>query len=430
MAKPISSVRREEVVQAYLSRKALDPGTSYEAVAAEFGVSRASLNRWLQRLRGEGTVERVVRRRNGPLRLLSGAQSEALARWAVANPTLRLWELRAYMEQEHQVKVSEGTLRRELNRHGIGKRRLTKLTRAAASPAEAVEERRYKAKHRRKVPPKPHRNSYPSDFTDAEWSAVEPLWREHARSFPEKHSLRDVVEALRYLGATGCPWQYLPNDFPPQTTVRHWFDAWHRDGTISRVNDALRRLLRRRAGREETPSVLIIDSLSVKTREGGEARGYDGGKKVSGRKRHIAVDTMGFPWLIAIHGAGVQDRDGIDLVVPHDIRERLPRLQRILADAGYQGRAEHRTLARTGIPLEIVRRRGDATTGEWGEKTRPPDALVSGFQVLPKRWIVERSHAWANRRRRLSGDNERTVGAAESWLELAFQHIMTARMVP
>lgn len=427
MPKAIPEDQRREVVEAYLSRKASDPSTSYASVAAEFGVGEASVSRWLRRYREDGTVGVRSPRRNASRRKLSQDLADAMAAWVLSNPAKRLWEIREYVERELGVVVSEPTIRRELNRKNIGKRRLTKLARVAEESGTSDTQRRYDKSHRRTPPHKPQRRSYPSDFTDVEWAAIEPIWREHARSFPQNHALRDVVEALRYLGAAGCPWRYLPNDFPPHQTVRRWFDCWHRDGTVKRVNDAIRRLLRRSAGREETPSLLIIDSLSIKTHEGGEERGYDGGKKVSGRKRHIAVDTLGWPWLCAVHSASLQDRDGIDRVIPDDIRERLPRLEKILADAGYQGRAEHRTRQRTGVPLEIARRRGDSTTGEWASKAGPAPTRPAGFKVIPKRWIVERSLAWCTRRRRMARDYERTIAAAEAWMALAFQHTMVAR---
>jgi putative transposase len=427
MPRATSANERKQVVEAYLARKASDKSTTYEMVAEEFGVAPASLNRWLRLARETGTVEPRRRKQRVLGRRLTREQADAMAAWVQSNPTTRLWEVCVRMEQEHGVSLSEATVRRELHARNIHMRRLPKLAPDAGSPDPPGDARRYTRRHRRQPEDKPHRRSYPSDLTDAEWTQVEPLWREHARSVPAAHAVRDVIDAIRYLAAAGCPWRYLPNDFPPHTTVRRWFDQWHRDGTFDRVNDALRRLLRRRAGREDTPSVLIIDSLSTKSAEGGEARGYDGGKKVSGRKRHIAVDTEGWPWLMVVHGAGLQDRDGIDLLIPDAVKTMLPRLKTIIADAGYQGRAERKTLERTGVPVQIVRRRGDTTNGEWGGPEGPAPAPVPRFQVLPKRWIVERSLAWCSRRRRLARDYERSVHAANAWLKVAFQHTMTAR---
>lgn len=167
----------------------------------------------------------------------------------------------------------------------------------------------------------------------------------------------------------------------------------------------------------------------MKSAEGGEEIGYDGGKKVRGRKRHIAVDTLGLPWFVAVHRANLADRDGLDLVIPDDVRARLPRLKLIYADAGYQGQCERRTLARTGVPLVIVRRRGDTTNGEWASRDGAAPVMSTAFRVLAKRWIVERSHAWSSRRRRMGRDHERTLSASEAWLNLSFNHILVARSV-
>lgn len=428
MGAPIDTKKRNEVVADYLRRKAENPKTSYADVAADHGVGRASLNRWLRQWREEKDLAPKTPVRRGAQPKLTSEQGDAVAEWAKRHPGSRLWEVVDYIEATFGVRVGETTARRILHQRNVGKRRLTKLQASRKASEEDGAERRYTDAHRRKPEPHSGRRAYPSDFTHAEWQAIEPVWREHARAVPRDHELRDVVEALRYIGATGMPWRYLPHDFPPHGTVRRWFDTWTRDGTITRVNDAIRRSLRRRAGRHETPSVLIIDSLSVKSHEGGEDIGYDGGKKVRGRKRHIAVDTLGLPWLTAVHSAHVQDRDGIDQVVPSDIKERLPRLEKILADAGYQGRCEKRTLARTGVPIEIVRRRGDNTNGEWASLTGPAPTMTRGFKVLPKRWIVERSLAWGTRRRRLARDFERTTAASHAWLELSFQHVMVARL--
>jgi putative transposase len=419
--------KRRQVVETYLARKTMDRSTTYELIAAELGVSPASLNRWLRQMRESGTIApKAVGSRVNRRKLLA-EQADAVAAWVLANPTKRLWEVREHVQSEYGIAVSEGTIRRVLFSRNISKRRLTEFPRGSEDATPSGTPRRYTKRHRRRAEAKPHRQAYPSDLADAEWTQVEPLWKEFARSVPEAHTVREIVDAIRYLNAAGCPWRYLPNDFPPHTTVRRWFDEWQRDGTFERVNDALRRLLRRRAGHEETPSVLIVDSLSIKSHEGGEARGYDGGKKISGRKRHIAVDTEGWPWFSVVHSAGIQDRDGIDLLIPDDVKQQLPRLQKILADAGYQGRAEQKTAERTGVPLAIVRRRGDTTNGEWADRDGPAPKHTTGFQVLPKRWIVERSLAWANRRRRLARDYERTTLAANAWLNLAFQYTMTAR---
>lgn len=427
MVTKVDSAKREAAVQAYLARKKAGLPTSYAEISAEFGVGVASLNRWLRTFRAEGHVESPKPIRSGFAPMFTDEHLLVLKAWVLDNPTARAREMADFAAQSLGLQASESTIRRALAACGLSTKHLKKI-KASTDEPRPRQTFRYNERHRRNPEDKPHRRSYPSDFTEAEWAAVEPLWMAQAVAKPTSHSVREILEAIRYIAASGCPWRYLPHDFPPHTTVRRWFDTWNRAGTLAHVNGELRRLLRRRSHRDETPSLIIVDSQSVKSREGGTDRGYDGGKKVAGRKRHIAVDTEGFIWCLDVHAASIQDRDGIDRVVPDDVKCELPRLTNILVDAGYQGRAEKRTVERTGVPVKVARRRGDTTNGEWTEKQSDVQQIESGFRVVPKRWIVERSLAWCNRRRRLAIDYERRAAVACSWMSYAIQHIMVARM--
>jgi transposase len=250
------------------------------------------------------------------------------------------------------------------------------------------------------------------------WAVLAPLMpvrdqRKGGR--PRKWDDRLILDSIFYVLRSGCPWRMMPRDLAPPDAAHRWFTAWRRDGTWDRIHDELRRRLRVQAGRDPKPSAAVLDSQTIKSSEGGQARGFDMGKRTTGRKRHLVVDTMGLLLVVMVTSASVNDRPGGRAVLTR-LAEAFRSVALVWADGGYANSLDSTLLtwarAQLGLVLEIVKRSDD----------------VKGFKVLPRRWVVERTFGWLVRNRRLARDYERLTANSEAMIKIAMIRLMTRRI--
>lgn len=364
-----------------------------------------------------------IKGRPGRKALMSAEHGAVLEAIAGELPRSSMDELTREFTRRSGLAVCSATVRAALRRAGITRMRPTRkpAERAAVQGGKPLRVG-YTTKHRRQD----GASGMNTDLTDAEWALVADLFeRRGGRGAPPTHQRRHVLNACFYVVRTGCAWRLLPKSFAPWRAVYSAFRGWARAGTFELVHDRLRQQWRDRIGRAPEPTAAIIDAQSTRSTAQGGDTGFDAGKKVKGRKRHLVVDTLGLLLAVTVTAASVQDRDGAAPVVAQACA-KVPGLKKLYADAAYGGKCAMAIAKTHGISVEIVRHPGNRATGTWQLAQQPlwPDVVAKGFVVQAKRWVVERTHAWNERARRLIAHHDHSNWAPVAWVWLVEARIL------
>ncbi|HSL84121.1 MAG TPA: IS5 family transposase [Thermoanaerobaculia bacterium] len=362
--------------------------------------------------------------RRGRPRKLTSAQVEVLVGLVRENPLLSLDDLVWSFREQTGVTVSTPTVRKYLQEAGFERSRPPKgATAEAAGASDATGDA--------EPPPKvygygqAHRDPgdgarYPCGLTDSEWEHIREIFDPPGRTGrPPKYPRRQVLDACIYVLRSGCSWRMLPKDFPPWQVVYRTFRRWLARGLFEQMYDALRKLWRSRQRRAPDPTATILDSQSVKTSPQGGPKGYDAGKKVKGRKRHLVTDTLGLLIAVLVTAASTQDRDAA-MPVMELAKHKVPGIQKLYVDSGYAGQRARELRTQHQLDVEVVRHPANRNVGRWHEGQLPLwKEIPTGFVVLPKRWIIERTNAWNDRPRRMNKDHDRSLAVSTAWIWLA-----------
>lgn len=385
--------------------------------------------------RKQTTEQGPVRHRGRPPKL-SQEQLERVRELVREHPNATIDELRQGLHRRTGVQISRLTMYRSLQRAGLQR------PKRSGPPAQPQPLAGHNSASPPPGPPKPlmrygytarHRDPgsatrYPGGLTDAEWELVQDLFPSPTGGKPPKYPRRLVVDACCYVLRSGCPWRMLPKDFPPWQNVYAHFRRWTAKGLFETMHDRLRAQWRQRQGKDPNPTAAVLDTQSIKTSAQGGPKGYDAGKKVKGRKRHLMVDLMGLLLAVLVLPANVQDRDGAAPLAARGMA-KYPTLQKLFADPAYTGDWSEALRDTYGVEVELVRRPPKA--GSWAESTGPPapaPAPATPFPIVPKRWVVERTNSWVERPRRLSKDYDRLPEVSASWIWLAEARLLLRRL--
>lgn len=336
-----------------------------------------------------------------------------------------LAEIASELDRRCGVHVCEATIRRALRAEGIV--RLKAKRRVSPTADKGPKRYGYTAAHRREDVP-----FYSTNLTDAEWDLVADLFERAPgqRGTPVHYSRRELVNACSYVLRTGCAWRLLPTTFPPWQAVYKTFVRWVAAGVFEQMQDRLRQQWRTRMGHASEPTAAVIDAQSNRSSPQGGESGFDGGKKVKGRKRNLVVDTMGLVIALTVTAASVQDRDAAAAVVEQAC-SKAPRLEKLYTDGAYAGKCARAIEQQHHIRVEVIRRPGNGTTGTLQDAAQGTVAAVEvspGFVVLPKRWVVERTHAWTERWRRTVMHHDRKLAVSAAWVWLAEARMLLSRL--
>lgn len=350
---------------------------------------------------------------------------QVLQEFVQVNPTATLAEIRAHLISHCGISAHEQTIVKALRQAGI----MRLKGRPAVDrelPRDKPKRYGYNEGHRLQLP----EQSYPSSLTDQEWALVHDLFEGH-QGVPPELPRRLLLDACCYVVRTGCSWRQLPREFGRWQNVYRTFRRWSEQGKFEAMHDRLRQQWRQRQGKCEQPSAAVLDSQSTRISPQGGQSGFDAGKKVKGRKRHLIVDTLGLLLAVSVTAASVQDRDGAHPVVAAAMH-KYPAIETVFVDSAYAGQCAQTISQLEGARVQVVRHPANKNVGRWSMEGQQDMFMTQpakqGFVVLAKRWVVERTHAWNEKARRLIMHHDRLGSVSEAWVWLTEARLLMRRL--